>query len=156
MDNVAWGVLTLSLTLLGGTYTYYAYHRRGLAAGLRGAALTLLPLAAYLTDTLQMFTRIGDAVGDWATGLVLSPAVWLGIIVTGLSVLLFGVSRAVEGRTPREPTKKVEQEARTKQARSKQARSKQPRVLDESAPAADPIDDDMAEIQAILRKRGIS
>ena len=146
MDDVAWGVLTLSLTLVGGTYTYYAYQRRGLAAGLRGAALTLLPLAAYLTDTLRMFTRMADAVGDWATGLVFSPAVWLGIIFAGLSVLLLGTSRRVDARKPQVSEKK---------AKKKQPAAEQPRELKESAPAA-PVDDEMAEIQAILRKRGIS
>ena len=150
MDDVAWGVLALSLTLVGGTYTYYAYHRRGLAAGLRGAALTLLPLAAYLTDTLRMFTRMADAVGDWATGLVFSPAVWLGIIVSGMSVLLFGAARVIDGRRPPQVADPSEQ------ASGRKAASKPPRALKDSGPAADPIDDDMAEIQAILRKRGIS
>ena len=83
MDDVSWGALALALTLVGGTYTWYAYQRRGLGAGARGAAITLLPLAAYLTKTLRMFTRIADAIGDWATSLVFSPAVWLGIVVAG-------------------------------------------------------------------------
>ena len=143
MDDVAWGALALSLTLVGGTYTYYAYQRRGLAAGLRGAALTLLPLAAYLTDTLRMFTRIGDAVGDWATGLVFSPSVWLGVIVAGVSVLLLGASRVAASRgigaTPA-------------RARAEEPKGKKARAVEPSAP----VDDDMAEIEAILRKRGIS
>lgn len=154
MDDVAWGVLALSLTLVGGTYTYYAYHRRGLAAGLRGAALTLLPLAAYLTDTLQMFTRIGDAVGDWATGLAFSPAVWLGIIVTGLSVLLFGAARVVEARSPQQATKGAARS--TQKSGDNQQPGTKPRQVERSSPPADPLDDDMAEIEAILRKRGIS
>jgi heme exporter protein D len=142
MDDVAWGVLTLSLTLLGGMYTYYAYQRRGLAAGLQGAAITLLPLAAYLTNTLKMFTRIADAVSDWATSLVFSPAVWLGVIVAGLSVLLFGAARVVERRSP---TKTAPKDSR-----------KERRQVEKSTPPAAPVDDDMAEIEAILRKRGIS
>ena len=142
MDDVAWGALALSLTLVGGTYTYFAYQRRGLAAGLRGAALTLLPLAAYLTDTLRMFTRIGDAVADWATGLVFSPTVWLGVIVAGLSVLLLGASKVVAKRSADAPPPASRRE------------------LPESRPAPPAagaaVDDDLAEIEAILRKRGIS
>lgn len=148
MDDVAWAALALSLTLVGGTYTYFAYQRRGLAAGLRGAALTLLPLAAYLTDTLRMFTRIGQAVGDWATGLVFSPVVWLGVIVAGLSVLLFGASRVVERRGP-DSTGKA----------STKAPKRERRAVEQSSPPASttsPVDDDLAEIEAILRKRGIS
>ena len=98
MDDVTWAVLTLSLTAVGGIYTWFAYQRRGLAAGLKGAGITLLPLAAYLTKTLQMFTRMVDAVADWATSLVFNPAVWLGVILAGVGVVLFGAGRFLEGR----------------------------------------------------------
>ena len=33
MDEAAWGALALTLTLLGGIYTWVSYQRRGLAAG---------------------------------------------------------------------------------------------------------------------------
>ena len=144
MDDVAWGALTLSLTLLGAIYTWYAYRRRGLAPALRGAALTLLPVAALLTRTLRMFTEIADAITGWATRLVFSPTVWVGVVVAGISVLLFGAARVVDrrgtgsGRTaPRTP--------------SAPGRSAARRVE-----TSDPADDDMADIEAILRKRGIS
>ena len=144
MDDVAWGALTLSLTLLGAIYTWYAYRRRGLPPALRGAALTLLPVAALLTRTLRMFTEIADAITGWATRLVFSPTVWVGVVVAGISVLLFGAARVVDprgtgsGRTaPRTP--------------SAPGRSAGKRV-ETSVPA----DDDMADIEAILRKRGIS
>lgn len=146
MDDVSWGVLTLALTLLGGLYTYLAYQRRGLAAGLRGAAITLLPVAAYLTDTLQMFTRIADAIGDWATSLVFSPAVWVGVVVAGMSVVLLGAARVVAARSG---PARVEAPAATKRGRA-------PAVSEKAPPAAEPADDDMAEIEALLRKRGIS
>ena len=144
MDDVAWGALTLSLTLLGAIYTWYAYQRRGLAPALRGAALTLLPVAALLTRTLRMFTEIADAITGWATRLVFSPTVWVGVVVAGISVLLLGAARVVDrrgtgsGRTaPRTP--------------SAPGRSAGKRVE-----TSDPADDDMADIEAILRKRGIS
>ena len=153
VDDVTWGVLTVTLTLLGGVWTWFAYQRRGLAAGLKGAAFTLVPLAAYLTETLQMFTRVVGAVADWATSLVFSPVVWLGVVLAGLSVLLFGASRAVATRSGSAP-------ART--ATSKRSK-KQPTEKTEAlgaAPAprggAPVIDDDLADIEAILRKRGIS
>lgn len=147
MDDVAWAALALSLTAVGGIYTYVAYQRRGLAAGLRGAGLTLLPLAAYLTDTLRMFTRIGDAVVDWATGLVFSPTVWLGVIVAGVSVLLLGTSRVLARRV----SGRSEQAPPARASKAPKAHGSAERV----GPSA-PVDDDMAEIEAILRKRGIS
>jgi hypothetical protein len=144
VDDVAWGVLTLGLTLLGGTYTWFAYQRRGLAAGMRGAAITLLPLAAYLTKTLKMFTRIADAVADWATSLVFSPVVWLGVVLTGVSVVLFVVSGMIAARSA--PPEKV-----------RKGKGKSGKELPKSGrgePAV--LDDDMADIEAILRDRGIT
>ena len=142
MDDVAWGVLTLGLTALAGTYTWFAYQRRGLAAGMRGAAITLLPLAAYLTKTLKMFTRIADAVADWATSLVFSPVVWLGVILAGVSVVLFVVSGMIAARS--RPPEKVRKGKAGKELPA--SRRGEPAVAD----------DDMADIEAILRDRGIT
>ncbi|CAN5664856.1 hypothetical protein BH11ACT8_BH11ACT8_24530 [soil metagenome] len=157
MDDVSWGVLALALTLLGGTYTWWAYQHRGVAPALRGAAITLLPLAAYLTKTLKMFTRIADAIAAWATSLVFSPAVWLGVVVAGMSVLLFGAARVVERRTgPRE----VDEPATSRRTlRKERALPAAPEPAASSGRKAEPAistDDDTAEIEAILRKRGIS
>lgn len=138
VDDVTWGALTLALTLLGGIWTWYAYQRRGLPAALKGAGITLLPLAAYLTKSLQMLTRIVDAVADWATTLVFSPFVWLGVITAGVAVVLFGAGRALEVRRGGAPPAVA-------------AGAKPPRGRGKPA-----IDDDLDEIEALLRKRGIS
>src|SRR5689334_12235075 len=45
VDDVVWGALTVTLTLLGGLYTWFAFRRRGFVAGLRGVGLTLIPVA---------------------------------------------------------------------------------------------------------------
>ena len=78
MDEAAWGALALALTLLGGIYTWFAYQRRGLAAGVRGAASRCCRVAAWLTGVLELLTEIGGAVGDWAVDLAFSPTMWLG------------------------------------------------------------------------------
>ena len=98
VDEVTWGALTLTLTAIGAVWTWFAFRRRGVASGLRGAAFTLLPPAAFLTGTLEMFTEIGGSVADWATHLVLSPVVWLGIVLAGVSGVLFVVSGALRAR----------------------------------------------------------
>jgi len=140
VDDVAWGALTLGLTLLGGIWTWFAYKRRGLGAGLRGAGLTLLPLAAYLTRTLKMFGRIGDAVADWAADLVFSPRVWIGVVVAGVAGVLYVTGRAIERRKgPRD-------------GKPKRVKGESPKAV--GAPAAE--DDDLADIEAILRSRGIT
>ena len=89
VDDAAWAALTLSLTVLGGIWTWVSFQRRGAASGLRALGFTLLPLAAYLTKTLQMFTRSQTRSTDWATDLVFNPFVWAGIALTGVSVVLF-------------------------------------------------------------------
>jgi len=149
VDEVTWGALALVLTVLGGGYTYWAFRNRGVAAGTRGAALTLLPPAAWLTGTLKMFSRILDAVVEWATHLVFSPVVWAGIILAGLSALLFGVAGVLSRRggapaEPRQPDPKPTRASSTGELGPAKGRP---------APA---IDDDLSEIEAILKKRGIS
>ena len=54
------------LTIIGAALTWFAWRRRGLAAGLRGLAWTLLPVAAWLTGTLKLVTGIVDDVVSWA------------------------------------------------------------------------------------------
>ena len=78
---MTWGALTLTLTLLAGAYTWYAFRNRGTVAGLRGAGVTLIPLALLLTDTLRMVTRIGSAISSWALHLAWNPFTWLGIVL---------------------------------------------------------------------------
>ena len=147
MDDVTWGALTLTLTLLGGIYTWFAYQRRGLAAGVRGAGFTLLPAALLLTDTLELITEVVGSVGDWAIHLVFNPVMWAGIVLAGVSVVCFVVSgfltRREIGTTPRE-------------GRSDEAKAL-PEGRGKKAPAVvDPLDAEMAEIEALLRKRGIT
>ncbi len=169
MDDVTWGALTLSLTVVGAIWTYLAYQRRGVAAALKGAGLTALPLAAYLTNTLQMFTRIVDAVADWATRLVFSPTVWLGVVLAGLGVLLFGAGRALESRgigtrgvAAKEPRRSQDPGAPSVPGKSgKSPKSGKPGktagLPAGRRPESEPvIDDDLADIEAILRKRGIT
>ncbi|WP_426246265.1 hypothetical protein [Nocardioides sp. LHG3406-4] len=150
MSEATWAALTATLTLLGALWTVYAFRNRGAASGLRGAGFTLLPAAAYLTGTLEMFTEIGQSVLDWATHLVFSPIVWAGVVLGGLSVVLFMVSGALRdrgrgGRPDRGGNGAVRARESRKGALNKSSQP-QPAVMD----------DDLADIEAILRKRGIS
>jgi hypothetical protein len=91
-DKIAWLPLCGGLTGLGLVLSYLVMRRRGLGSGLRGAAWSLLPLAAYLTGAIQMFWKIGIAIGDFAKGFVFSTQVWSGIVLAGLAVVLFVAS----------------------------------------------------------------
>jgi len=147
VDEVTWAALTAVLTALGAAWTWYAFRHRGIASGLRGAGLTLLPPAAYLTGTLEMFTEIGTSVAGWATSLVLDPRVWAGIVLAGLSVLLLGTSAALRsrGRGGKPGAVRGTPDAQ------------QPPALPPSGGRGEPaIDDDLSDIEAILKRRGIT
>lgn len=148
MDEVTWAALTAVLTALGTAWTVYAFRHRGAASGLRGAGLTLLPPAAWLTGTLEMFTEIGGSVVDWATGLVLSSAVWLGVVLAALSVVLLLGSSALRKRGGA---------ADRNGPRSASPAAPRSGQLPPAEQHGDPLlDDDMADIEAILKRRGIS
>jgi len=163
-DKIAWLPLCGGLTGLGLVLSFVAMRRRGLGAGLRGAAWSLLPLAAYLTGAIEMFWKMGAAVGDFAKGFVFSAQVWSGIAVAGVAALLFVVSGPLRRR-------------RVKQGQGKQAvgakaaapgRELTPRTapVATTAPAGAPVkprkgkaaadDDDLGDVEDILRRHGIT
>lgn len=153
MDEVTWAALTAVLTALGAAWTWYAFRHRGVASGLRGAGLTLLPPAAFLTGTLEMFTEIGGSILDWSTNLALNPMVWAGIVLAGLSVLLLGASAVLRGRDRGgKPTS-------AKEPKRAPSPADRPGLNPASGPGQPPIasdDPDLADIEAILKRRGIT
>ena len=77
-DSLDWLPLAAGLTGLGLVLSYLAYRRGGLRPAL-GAAWSLLPIAAYLTGAIEMLWKMGAAIGDFATDFVFSPERWVGI-----------------------------------------------------------------------------
>jgi hypothetical protein len=88
-NSIAWLPLCAGLTILGLILSYTVGRRRGRLSMLRGVAWSLLPVAAYLTGSVEMFWKIGAAIGHYADGFVFSPVKWAGVAVAGLSALLF-------------------------------------------------------------------
>ena len=148
MDEAAWGALTLSLTVLGGIYTWFAFRSRGFVAGLRGVGFTIIPVAQLLTDTLEMATKIGSAVGDWVGNFVFSPASWLGIILAAVSVTCFVVAGFISDRAVGAGESGGSGEKPRKELAKGKGTTKEPVLSD--------VDPEMAEIEALLRKRGIT
>jgi hypothetical protein len=162
-NAIAWLPLCAGLTGIGLIASWFAMRRRGLASGLRGAAWSLLPLAAYLTGSIQMFWKIGTAIGQFATSLVLSPKVWSGVAVAGLAAVLFVASGP--GRRRRRRARRSGPDDGTAPGRDLQpadagatgtADSGRRAVENKRPTAGAPADDDMREIEEILRRRGIS
>ena len=139
IDDVTWYAMGMMLTGGGLVWSYLRYQKHGLAAGVRMAAWALLPLALALTGTLKLEGQIVEDIGSWATHLVFSPVVWLGIVLAGVSVVLFGAS-AVLGR---------------RQGSKRTSGAKMSLPAESGRQPAAPVDDDLADIEAILRKHGI-
>lgn len=139
-SSAAWLSFALVLTALGGLLTYVMWRRRGTAALLTGAGWTLLPMALYLTGTLRLVSVIADQVTAFATGFVFSPRVWVGLATAGLGVALIVAGRLVRRRTavPAAPGKGQVTSGTTRRA----------------TPA--PVDPEFAEIEELLRRRGIT
>ena len=152
VEGTTWAALTAALTVAGVIWTWIAFRRRGAANGLRALGFTLLPAAAWLTGTLEMVVEIAGSVTDWATGLVFNIFTWTGIGLAGLAAVLFVVSGFIRDRQLARaqaaggPGQAVDSRART--------RTELP-TTSERTKGGSPIDDEMADIEALLKKRGI-
>jgi hypothetical protein len=164
-DQIVSLPLCAGLTGLGLVLSYLVMRRRGVGSGLRGAAWSLLPLAAYLTGSVKMFWKIGVAIADFAKGFVFSAEVWSGIAVAGLAALLFVVSGPLRRR-------RVKRGAQDQQAVGAKTGAAGRELAPRTAPAATatparaPVkarkgskagdDDDLGDVEDILRRHGIT
>jgi membrane protein implicated in regulation of membrane protease activity len=181
-DKIAWLPLCGGLTGLGLVLSYLAMRRRGVGVGLRWAAWSLLPIAAYLTGSIEMFWKMGVAIGDFAKGFAFSPRVWSGIALAGLAVVLFVVSGPLRRRSV---GRGQDRQAAESGAGSTRALSQDPATAGrgqlatrpaatrpaDTVPAASPVkpsakgrkarnadddDDDLGDVADILRRHGIT
>ena len=151
-SQIEWLPLCGGLTILGLIASWVVWRRRGVGAGLRWVAWSLLPMAAYLTHAVRMLWQIGSAIGSFAASFIFSPQVWAGVALTGLAIVLFVVSGTIRGRTRKPgaagadvPAGKAGQPAGAPAGKAlKPAKSKVPAV-----------DDDLGDVADILRKHGI-
>lgn len=154
MDGTTWAALTAALTVAGAIWTWIAFQRRGAANGLRALGFTLLPAAAWLTGTLEMVVEIAGSVTDWATSLVFNVFTWAGVGLAGLAVVLFLVSGIIRDRQLARGQQPGGALA-TPQAGDGGA-GRRTSLPPASAPrGGSPIDDELADIEALLKKRGI-
>ena len=170
-QTIEWLPLCAGLTGLGLVLSYLAMRRRGIGVGLRWAAWSLLPMAAYLTGSIEMFWKMGVAVGDFAKGFVFSPRVWSGIAVAGLAVVLFIVSGQMRRRGVKQGRDKraAEPGSGTAGAVTDSSRTAGGQLATRPAspaPAKAPAksrkgknaddDDDLGDVADILRRHGIT
>jgi len=146
--------LAVGLTLLGVIVVILAGRRGNKGRVLQGIALALAPVALYLSGLLRLLWDGVVAVGRWASAVVLSPPVWFGLGLLALCLVLWVVGGFVARRAPKRPRGKQAKQAGASPA-GKQAAvtSRGAAPAGRQQPAAQ--DDDMAEIEALLKSRGI-
>jgi heme exporter protein D len=161
LDQIDWIALGAGVSVIGILLSWAVWRRRGAGAGLRGVAWSLLPLAAALTGVTAMLWQMGAAAVTWVTGFVFNPAVWAGVAVAGLAVVLYVVSGVLRRRSG--GMRAVSDgDAASGRASAKADPSAGRRAGSETGPKqverrrAEPADPDMAEIDEILKRRGIS
>jgi hypothetical protein len=133
--------ISTAVTVLGLVSSWAVARRRGMASGMRGAAWSLVPLGAYLTGLTKFLSD-----------LVFSPLKWAGVIVLALGGVLYLASGVMLRRSGGAPSV----DAGTKKAEGAQRRAAAgdtPKAVEKRSAAADP---DLAEIEKILKDRGIS
>ncbi|MFC0041081.1 hypothetical protein [Actinomadura rayongensis] len=131
--------ISLGVTILGLVASWGVYRRRGAATGLRGASLALVPLAAAMTG-----------VTEFLVDLAFSPVKWIGVGVAGLAVVLYLSSGAMLSRR-----------AGAAPAEAPAGKKARPQAGGGRGAVEPPArrgggDPELAEIEEILRNRGIS
>ena len=113
-SQIPWFCLCGGLTAVGLIGSWFALRRRGPRAAARWLAWALLPIALYLLGILQVLWRFGVAIGDFFSGLAFSPKVWSGVVLVGISLVLFVVTGGLRGRSRRKQ-EKAERDGRAAQ-----------------------------------------
>ncbi|GAA4226981.1 hypothetical protein GCM10022254_13500 [Actinomadura meridiana] len=145
MSDAAIFAISLGVTLVGLVISWGVYRRRGAGVGLRGAALSLVPLAAAMTGVTEFFVD-----------LAFSPVKWAGVALAGVTVLLYMTSGAMMSRRADSGGggKRKAAEGGDAAPRSTGRSGKAKSAIE--GPAKSGGDPEMAEIERILRDHGIS
>jgi hypothetical protein len=165
-SQIPWFFLCGGLTAIGLVGSWFALRRRGPRAAARWLAWALLPIALYLVGVLQVLWRFGVAIGDFFGGLAFSPKVWSGVILAGVSLVLFVVTGGLRGRSKRkraradpdsQPPATRALGAAPPAAASAAGTAGRPKAAPVPAKrkGAAPDDEDFGEVAAILKRHGI-
>jgi hypothetical protein len=157
--SIATGTTCLIVTIVGLILSAIAFRKKGVRSGMRGAAWSLLPLVMYLTNSIRLVGRLGSAIVAFAGSFVFSPKAWLGVILFGLAVLLFLISGGIPLLGGTRKRNKARRERSRANGQQQLAANQQ---LSAPVPPARPQqqmpqagDDDLADVEEILRRRGI-
>lgn len=148
--------LCVGLSLLGVIATGIAWRRGNKGRVVQGVGLALAPVALYLTGLLGLLWDGVAAVFRWAGGIVLSPPIWIGFSLLGLCIVLWVVGGILAPRFAARKSVEGGKTAGKQVTAAKPAKAGQTKgATGAKGQQADPVDDEMAEIEALLKSRGI-
>jgi hypothetical protein len=140
--------LCVGLSLLGVIATGIAWRRGNKGRVIQGIGLALAPIALYFSGLLRLLWNAIVALGTWASKIIFSPAVWFGLSLLGLCIVLWVVGGLLARRSSAAKSKEVITQSTANALPSKKSAGKPGRTQP-------PIDEEMAEIEALLKSRGI-
>jgi hypothetical protein len=150
------GPVFIAVTVAGLVLSGIAWRKKGARSGIRGIAWSLLPIAAWLTHALPLIGRIVSAIVQFAGAVALSPRVWLGVILVGVSAVLFLVSGGIPlVRWGKRSKEKRANGKRADQPGGGQVAVTAPKARGKAAATPDE-DDDLSDVRDILKRHGIS
>lgn len=146
MNDVILFTISLAATVLGLLGSWTAYRRRGTASGMRGAAWSMVPMGAYLTGLTKFLAD-----------LAFSPVKWVGVALFGLGALLYVTSGVMLRRGSTAEGGPRRNSAPKNAAKGAPQGAAPKGELQGRRPAGGAaVDPDLAEIEQILKNRGIS
>lgn len=148
--------LCIGLGLLGLVVAVIAFARGRRGRGLQGLGFAVGVVALYLTGLLRLVWDAVVALVRWATGNVFDLTAWIGFGMLVLAIVLWVVGGVVARRGRRQAKVAASEAKGAPAVGTGRAPSRQPaRQPAKGSGAAAPEDDDMAEIEALLKSRGI-
>ena len=139
--------LCVGLTLLGVIATGIAWRRGNKGRVIQGIGLALAPIALYFSGLLRLVWNAVVAFGTWASKIIFSPAVWFGLSLLGLCIVLWVVGGLIGRRSTAAKSKETNAQSTAGALPAKSA--------GKAGRTQPPVDEEMAEIEALLKSRGI-
>lgn len=154
--------LCVAIALIGIVLAGLAWRRGNKGRVVQAAALVVIPFGLYLTGLLTVLWNFVVALVGWAIHLVFSPLHWVGFGIIALSIVLFviGAVLARFGRAARPAEKQVAGRtpgaALSRSTTTSGAKAGKTATRGSADRKQDPdVDPELAEIEALLKSRGI-
>jgi hypothetical protein len=140
-SDVVWLPNALVMTALLAAVAVWRWRSRGPLIGLRWVGVSMLPLALYAIGLFRLLWTVGLAVSHFVTGFVFRPSVWVGLVLAMVAVVLIMLPAKVSRRLGAAESSGAQAALRSKKPAPTSRRSTG--------------DDDMSEIEEILKKHGL-